>query len=135
VAVATSVVQERARDVIADGDGTRGALEIAAELERLARPRTRARLARSLERALDTAERWRELSVASRPPAGVRRLAAHAALVREIAALVRDPSTSVRGVALLHRLLTGGFAASIYDGDATILAQELGRTRAALAAG
>jgi hypothetical protein len=135
VAIATTCVHERARDVIADGEGTRGVAEIADELARLGRPRTRARLARSLERALDTAERWRELSVASRPPAGVRRLAAHAPLVREIAALVRDPAPNVRGVALLHRLLTGGFAASIYDGDPVVLQQDLGRTRAALVAG
>ena len=127
LAAATSCLHERARDVIADGDGTGGALEIAIERDRLALPRTRDHLARSLERALDAAEHWREISVASRPPAGVRRLVAHAALVREIAALVRDPATGVRGVALLHRLLSGGFAASIYDGDPRLLAQELAR--------
>jgi hypothetical protein len=45
---------------------------------------------------------------------------------------VRDPATGVRGVALLHRLLCGGFAASIYDGDSVWLAEELARTRTAL---
>jgi hypothetical protein len=134
LAAATTCLHERARDVIADGGGTGGAVEIADEQARLARQRTRDRLARSLERALRMAEHWHELSVGSRPPAGIRHLAAHAGLVREIAELVRDPATAVRGVALLHRLLQGGYASTIYGGEPGFLAQELARTRVALRA-
>ena len=53
---------------------------------------------------------------------------------REVAQLVRDPRTPVRAVALLDRLVCGGYAASLYAGP-DVLEQELARIRFLLQAG
>ncbi len=132
---AASCLHERARDVIADGDGGLRVAEIAAERERLARPAHRKRLAHTLERALLAAEHWPELWISTRPPPGVRNLLACAEATREVAQLVRDVRTPVRGVALLDRLVCGGYSSMLYDGPADALVQELTRIRFLLATG
>lgn len=134
IAGARSCLHERARDVIADGEGDIQVAEIAAERTRLSRPAHRERLASSLERALYAAEHWHQLWVARRPPPGVRNLLGCPQLTREVAQLVRDARTSVRGVALLDRVVCGGYAATLYMGPADALEQELVRIRFLLTA-
>ena len=118
-------LHERSRDVIADGDGDIHVAEIAAERARLTSPAHRELLASSLERALHAAEHWHELWVSTRPPPGVRNLLGMRDAAREVAQLVRDPRTPVRAVALLDRLVCGGYAASLYAGPCDTLEQEL----------
>lgn len=127
-------LHERSRDVIADGNGDIHVAEIAAERARLDTPAYRDRLATSLERALHAAEHWHELWVSTRPPPGVRNLLGIRDAAREVAQLVRDPRTPVRAVALLDRLVCGGYAASLYAGPADTLEQELTRIRFLLVA-
>ena len=120
--------------MIADGDGDIHVAEIATERARLDSPAHRELLASSLERALHAAEHWHELWVSTRPPPGVRNLLGISDAAREVAQLVRDPRTPVRAVALLDRLVCGGYAASLYAGPADVLEQELTRIRFLLVA-
>ena len=133
LARAAASLHERARDVIADGDGDLPVSEIAVERARLALPERRERLAHGLERALFAAEHWPQLWVSTRPPPGVLNLLPCAETAREITRLVRDPRTSVRGVAVLDRVVCGGYSSLLYDGPARALAQELARIRFLLA--
>jgi hypothetical protein len=128
-ALAQSRVRAHARDFIAGGDDDLGAAEISAERARLASPRHRERLARDLERAMHAAAHWRQLPITSRPPPTVRHLLGCMETARAITCLVRDPATSVRGVAVLDRLLCGGYTSALYAGDPDHLARELGRIR------
>jgi hypothetical protein len=75
------------------------------------------------------AEHWHELSITSRPPPTVRDLLQCGAAAREVTRLVQDGRTSLRGVALLDRLMCGGFASALYAGSPDRLARELGRIR------
>jgi hypothetical protein len=135
LAAARTCLHERSRDVIADGDGDIHVAEIAAERARLDSPAYRELLAGSLERALQAAEHWHDLWVSTRPPPGVRNLLGMRGAASEVAQLVRDPRTPVRAVALLDRLVCGGYAASLYAAPADTLEQELTRIRFLLAAG
>lgn len=128
-------LRERARDVIADVDQPPAAAEVAAERAHLASSRRREQLARSLERALYAAEHLTELSITSRPPPTVRHLLQSDETAREITRLVRDPRTSVRGVAVLDRLICGGYSSALYAGCPDRLARELGRIRFLLETG
>jgi hypothetical protein len=134
LALATSSLHERARDVIADAAGCRSAAEVAAERRRLTSPRHRARLARTLAEVAHASEHWHEIAIGRRPPPGVRDLGEHTATIAEIVTLVREPGTSVRGVALLDRLVGGGYAATIFVGPSDGIGRELGRIRYLLAA-
>ncbi|MDP9258813.1 MAG: hypothetical protein M3Q31_20010 [Actinomycetota bacterium] len=135
LAFASGRLRERARDVIADVDQPPAAAEVAVELAHLASSRRRQQLARSLERALYAAEHWPELSITSRPPPTVRHLRPCSETAREVARLVRDPRTSVRGVAVLDRLVCGGYSSALYAGCPDRLARELGRIRFLLETG
>jgi len=128
-------LRERARDVIADADQPPAAAEIAAERAHLTSSRRRRQLARSLERALYAAEHWPELSITSRPPPTVRHLLQCGEAAREVTRLARDPRTSVRGVAVLDRLICGGYSSALYAGSPDRLARELGRIRFLLETG
>lgn len=132
---ACTCARERARDVIASGDGDLQVAEIAAERARLARPAHRERLASSLERALYGAEHWHELWVPTRPPPAVRNLLGCPELTRDVAQLVRDARTSAHGLALLDRVVCGGYAATLYAGSAEVVEQELTRVRFLLTTG
>lgn len=128
-------LRERARDVIADVDRPPSAAEVAAEHARLASSRRREQLARSLERALYAAEHWPELSITSRPPPTVRHLLQCGETAHAVTRLVRDSGTAVRGVALLDRLVCGGYSSALYAGCPDRLTRELGRIRFLLEAG
>lgn len=124
---AREVLAERAWDIIVCESEGPSVREVLHERERLSDPRRREQLSRSLERALDSAERWHEILIASRPPEGVRLLSRFAPEIRLIVAQVRDGPADLRGIALLARLLTGGYGASLYSGDAEALRCELER--------
>lgn len=97
------------------------------EITRLADVRHRAKLTQRLRRAVDDAEGWDSLLVASRPPVGILELLPHAALAREIASHLDTNHPNVRGVALVDRLLGDGYSSPLYVGDGYRLQCELRR--------
>jgi hypothetical protein len=98
------------------------------EAARLQSPALRAALAKSLARALHDAEHWNELLVASRPPWGVRRLTAHAAVIHAIIdALGASGPHSLRATVLLEWLIQGGYGSALYESHDNWLAGELAR--------
>jgi hypothetical protein len=131
VMAARTCLHERARDVIADG-GDQHVEEVAAECRRLADRRYRTVLATTLGRAVDDAERWDTLAIGTRPPPSVRNLAGHRATIDAVVALVSAPGAPVRAIALLDRLIRGGYAAPLYCGRADDVGRELGRIRTLL---
>ena len=128
-------LRERARDYIADVGDRVAIAEIAAESARLTSARQREQLARNLERAVHAAEHWHELSITSRPPPTVRHLLGCIEIAHDVVQLVRDPGTRVRGVAVLDRLVCGGYSSALYAGCPDLLARELARIRFLLQAG
>jgi hypothetical protein len=91
---------------------------VRSEIARLSGHEHRARLAGQLRRAIDDAERWHSLLVASRPPVGVLELLPYAALIREVADhLDTSLPSNVRGIALADRLLGNSYASPLYAGD------------------
>lgn len=129
IALLLQLMRERAWDLIVDGRHDRQLEAVAAQRQRLLDLRERERLARSLERALDAAERWHELAVASRPPSGVRCLRFAASETHEVAHLLRADGAGVRGIALTARLLAGGYDSPLYQGRPEELRHELWRIR------
>jgi hypothetical protein len=132
--MATACLRDRARDAISDGAPSLHVTEIAKEYARLGTSRYRAGLADRLAAAEHAGKHWHELGISTRPPPSVCNLADHAATTTEIATLVRDPGACLRGVALLDRLLRGGYAAPLYADPIDDVARELGRIRFLLAA-
>jgi hypothetical protein len=100
----------------------------------LAEPHRR-RLAADLRRALAQAQVYDRLTVASRPPPAIRRLARHDCTVAWIASRLEQSQPPVRGVALVERLFDGGYGASLYHLDGRALEAELTRIRSALSGG
>jgi hypothetical protein len=130
--VARTCLRDRTRDAIADGASADDPL-VGLEMCALSTPGFRVKLARSLLRALADGHDWSRLAVASRPPPGIRNLVACELLVDDVVRLVCDPCSSVRGVAMLERLLRGGSAGVLYAGSPAELERELGRIRFMLA--
>jgi hypothetical protein len=120
--------REHVRDRIGDGEDPLGP-HLEAEARRISAPGYRERLASRLQRALADARDWPELAIASRPPPAIRNLVTLAPEVAEIVALLRNPDAPVRGVALVDRLLRGGYASVLYGGPPERLERELGRIR------
>jgi hypothetical protein len=118
---------ERAWDVIIAGGEDVQVAEVAHERARLSDPRRREHLAATLAQALDAAERWHQILVASRPPEGVRVLRHFAPEVRTIVAQIGDQHADVRAIARLDRFLVGGYGSPLYSGDAEAVAHELAR--------
>jgi hypothetical protein len=125
--LARQVRAERAWEVIIDGSEALDADEVMQERRRLSNPKRREQLSRSLGRALDAAEHWHQILVASRPPEGVRLLSRFAPEIRQIVTQLRDEPADVRGIALLARYLAGGPGSPLYSGDAEALRRELAR--------
>jgi len=135
VLAARACESERARDLIADG-GDLGIAEVAAECPRLVDRRHRAALATTLRRAADAADRWHALAITTRPPPSVRNLAEHRTAIESVVASVGGPDAPpVRAVALVDRLVRGGYAAPLYVARADDVARELARIRALLTVG
>lgn len=119
--------RRRARDVIIQHGASLAVPEVEAEAGRLAGIEHRRRLAVRLETALDAAERWWQISPASRPPPTVRNVLPHRETAFTAIALLRGEQASPRGVALVERLLDGGYGSALYVGDERGVGEELRR--------
>ena len=137
--LAASYCRERTRDIaeelIAAGNDAALALPtVEDEHRRLASRKERCRLARSLERLIDDAQRWPRLGPGHRPPPGVLTLRHAVDEAREVVELLRAEFAHVRGVALTSRLLTDGGSSPLFGTDAELLREELRRIRYLLVA-
>ena len=119
--------RRRARDVIIDYGTGIAVPEVEAEADRLAGVEHRRRLAARLASAVDAAERWAEISPASRPPPTIRNVLPHREAALTVIALLGGERASVRGVALVERLLDGGYGSALYMGNARGVGEELRR--------
>jgi hypothetical protein len=119
--------RRRARDVIIQHGAGLAVPEVEAEAGRLAEIKHRRRLATQLEAALEAAERWWQISPASRPPPTVRNMLPYREAALSAIALLRGEYGSPRGVAIVERLLDGGYGSALYTGDARGVGEELRR--------
>jgi hypothetical protein len=116
----------RARELIIE-QGPADLAELRAERRRLLASAHRNSLARQLEQALIKAQTWDDQLPASRPPPAVRHLLAHDAAVHAVVCGLREGHPSLRGIALVERLLDGRYGSSLYLNSATQLGEELRR--------
>jgi hypothetical protein len=119
--------RRRARDVIIRHGPVPSVPEVAAAARRLSTIEHRRQLARRLSDALDSAERWTTISPASRPPPTIRTLLVHRHAALSVIDQLQHDHVAVRGVALVERLLDGGYSSPLYRGDARRLGEELHR--------
>ena len=129
IALVVQVKRARARDLIVEGRASLPLRCVAAERGRLLDPNERQRLARLVDRAVDAAENWEQIGVATRPPPAIRRIRPVAHELRELAAELTTNDMSVQAVALVARLLAGGYASPVYAGHLDKLRAELTRIR------
>ena len=129
LALSCELRRERVLRMIASNSEPLPLAEVGREERRLMNAGHRSALADRLERALDQARRWHQITVASRPPEGVKLLSAFASEVEEIADLLRTSVPNVRGVAVLKLCLIGGYGSALYAGDSEELQQQLWRMR------
>ena len=129
LALSCELRRERVLGVIASHPELLPLAEVGREKRRLMNVGHRSALADRLGRALDQARSWHQISVALRPPEGVKLLSAFACEVEEVAELVRTPVPNVRGVAVLELFLIGGYGSALYAGDSEVLQQQLWRMR------
>jgi hypothetical protein len=137
--VAVPYFRGRTRDIAEEliAAGNEAALTLPTvedEHRRLASPKERCRLARSLERLIDDAERWPRLGPGHWPPPGVLSLRFAVEEAREVVELLRAELAHVRGVALTSRLLSDGGSSPLFGTDAELLREELRRIRFLLVA-
>ena len=129
LALVVESTRSRVRDLIVEGRESLPLRCIAAERRRLLDPNHRRRLAQLVDRAVDTAENWERIAVASRPPQAIRKIRPAAPELRALAANLRTNDMSVRAVALAARMLAGGYASPFYTGRLDELQTELMRIR------
>ncbi|MGB0098289.1 MAG: hypothetical protein WBP81_37840 [Solirubrobacteraceae bacterium] len=127
IALTRQIQREHVLRLIASGGQRLRLEEVSRELDRLISPRYEAQLARRLERALEDAERWYQIPIASRPPRGIRLLAGFADETRGIADHVRAGHAAVPGLALLELMLSDGDESMLYAGDREALREQLSR--------
>jgi len=110
-------------------EGTHGVFlqVVGRERRRLASPKVREELARSLERLLRDAQRWHSIHPHSRPLPGVECLRYTAAEVAALATALREGQPKVQGVAATARLVFDGYSSPLYAGDTERLREELRR--------
>ena len=135
VLFARQVVRDRVQTLIAEGAEYVALRVIADERRRLLSDKERENLARSLERALHSAQHWGEILRTSRPPQGVRLLQFTSREVRDIVSLLRTGPSEARGVAVTARLITDGYGSALYRGDVVLLREELNRIQYLLTPG
>jgi hypothetical protein len=123
-AALASSTQDAARELLIDGWGELPLRALDRERQRLGDPRTPAKLARALDRIVDTAAAWPRIQRNARPVFDVRVVRATAPLLTEIAALLRVQPAPPKAVARIERLLTAGGSA-LYSDDRHQLANEL----------
>jgi hypothetical protein len=129
IVLVAQLKRSRARDLIIEGRESLPLRCVAAECRRLLDPRERQRLARLLERAVDGAENWERIAVASRPPPATTQIRPFAHELRNLAAELRADGVPVRAVAVAARMLAGGYASPLYAGRLEELRDELTRIR------
>ena len=127
LALARQIQREHILRLIASGGQRLRLEEVSREANRLARPTCAAQLARRLERALEDAEGWYQIPIASRPPRGIKQLAALAEDTRAIVEQVRGGPAAVPGLALLELMLSDGYDSTLYAGDRDALRDQLSR--------
>jgi hypothetical protein len=126
LAVLASERRRQARELIIER-GRADLAELQAERQRLLAPAHRRQLAQRLQRALDTAAGWDAQLPASRPPPSVRNLLSSAGTVRAVVEALQADSPDLRGVALVDRLLDGGYGSPLYRDEPARLRAELAR--------
>ena len=127
LALARQIQREHILRLIASGGERLRLEEVSREVRRLANPRYSVQLAKRLERALEDAERWHRIPIASRPPQGIRLLAGFAGETRAIVEQLRAGHAALPGVALLDLVLSGGYESTLYAGDREALREQLWR--------
>jgi hypothetical protein len=124
--------RDRALDLILEG---RASIQIAAvqrECERLGAPRTQRRLARTIEGMIALALKPpRSCSPSARPLFQVAVVASAAEDLRSVCRLLRAERASVRGVALVERLVTDT-RSPFYGDEPRSLSEELDRIQRAM---
>lgn len=123
LAVLASRKRSVVRDLFLNGRGDLPVRALDRERARLTKPRTRARLARSLDHLVNTAGKWPRINRNYRPIFDVRVVRAAAPLLTEIATLLRDQPAPQQTLQI-ERLLTSGNS-PLYGHDAHALRQEL----------
>ena len=129
---AVQLRREAAIDVIVAGrDDEVAAPVVGRERRRLQSARLRARLAASLERAVQESRRWDRVVPFPRPPVDMRHVRFVSRELDDVASLLRGEERlpPTRGVALVERLVTDGYASPLYGGKAEELREELRRIR------
>lgn len=125
--------RDRALDLVIAGPDRLQLAVLQRQRRRLASPRTRRSLARTLESMVEeTLHRSWTFPRSSRPPLYVPLIAAAQDELRELAALLRSRSAAVRGIALCERIVTLG-TSPLYGRDLAPLRTELHRARFLLA--
>jgi hypothetical protein len=115
-------------DLIVEGCSPSTIPAVECQWRRLADPRRRAVLARSIEGLLETAGRPSGSLAGTRPCFSVRVIRTVAPELRELTSLVRADDAAVRGVGLLERLMTCG-TSPVYGHEVAPLRAELARAR------
>jgi hypothetical protein len=129
------VRRERAVELIAEGRERIPVAVVQRQRARLAAPRTRLSLARTLETVIEETLHPRLVSIPSARPSLNRRLiVALQDDIRRLARLLREDRVSTRGVAFSERLLTQG-ESPLYGRDVLALRGELRRAGMLLAPG
>jgi hypothetical protein len=113
-----------ARELIIAGRDTLPLPAVVSERRRLAEPTYRYRLARSLDRTRETAERPQWLLRGSRPLFQLHVVAAVSPELTELAAALRETECTAAGIAMTERLLC--------DSDSPLYGDDIARLRARL---
>lgn len=125
--------RDRALDLVIAGPDRLPLPVLQRQRRRLASPRTRHTLARTLESMVqETLHRSWTHPLSSRPALHAPLIAGAQGELRELAALLRSGSAAVRGVALCERIVTMG-TSPLYGRDLGPLRRELQRARFLLA--
>ena len=133
--VARMIARERAQDLIAAGADGVVLSVVARERRRLASPKERERLARSLEALHRDALRWHEVLPQYRPPYGVVQLRHASTELQGLTRALRREHVRVQGVALTARFLSDGYESPLYGNELRPLREELNRIRYVLESG
>ena len=127
--VARQAVRDRTGDLIAAGESDFVLGFVVREQRRLASPAERRRVARALDGLLADARRWNRTPPPFRPLPGVECLRLVEGEAEAVIASLRGARPSVRGVALVARLMRDGLESPLYSGDPRALREELARIR------
>jgi hypothetical protein len=132
VALVTSSRRDIVRELFIDGWGDLPLRPLVRERQRLTSPQTQARLARALERLVETAAAWPRIQRTARPVFDVRVVRAAAPLLTGIAEHLRSRPAPPRPLARIEWLLTAA-ASPLYGYDPAELACQLELIRRELA--